>query len=121
MLIMQEEIFGPLLPVKTFTQSDEALAWINAHPRPLAAYYFGNNAASQATFITNTTSGAVVINDVMAHAALDGLPFGGVCAHLIRTKPPASSPFCKADADRQHPTRLTGVNNESINGSDVSQ
>ncbi|MNC38817.1 Coniferyl aldehyde dehydrogenase [compost metagenome] len=80
MLIMQEEIFGPLLPVKTFTQSDEALAWINAHPRPLAAYYFGNNAASQATFITNTTSGAVVINDVMTHAALDGLPFGGVGA-----------------------------------------
>lgn len=80
MLIMQEEIFGPLLPVVTFNQSDEALAWINAHPRPLAAYYFGNNAASQATFITNTTSGAVVINDVMTHAAIDGLPFGGVGA-----------------------------------------
>ncbi|MCU6671536.1 coniferyl aldehyde dehydrogenase [Enterobacteriaceae bacterium H4N4] len=80
MLIMQEEIFGPLLPVVTFSQSEEALAWINAHPRPLAAYYFGNNAASQATFITNTTSGAVVINDVMTHAAIDGLPFGGVGA-----------------------------------------
>lgn len=80
MLIMQEEIFGPLLPVKTFTESHEALAWINAHPRPLAAYYFGNDKASQDTFIANTTSGAVVINDVMTHAAIDSLPFGGVGA-----------------------------------------
>lgn len=80
MLIMQEEIFGPLLPVKTFTESDEALAWINAHPRPLAAYYFGNNKVNQATFIAHTTSGAAVINDVMTHAAIDSLPFGGVGA-----------------------------------------
>lgn len=77
MLIMQEEIFGPLLPVKTFTQSHEALDWINTHPRPLAAYYFGNDKASQNT---NTTSGAAVINDVMTHAAIDSLPFGGVGA-----------------------------------------
>lgn len=80
MLIMQEEIFGPLLPVKTFTESHEALAWINAHPRPLAAYYFGNDQVNQATFIANTTSGAAVINDVMTHAAIDSLPFGGVGA-----------------------------------------
>ncbi|MEO3741304.1 MULTISPECIES: coniferyl aldehyde dehydrogenase [Kosakonia] len=80
MLIMQEEIFGPLLPVKTFTESNEALNWINAHPRPLAAYYFGNDKASQNTFIANTTSGAAVINDVMTHAAIDSLPFGGVGA-----------------------------------------
>ncbi|QMR78388.1 coniferyl aldehyde dehydrogenase [Enterobacter sp. RHBSTW-00175] len=80
MLIMQEEIFGPLLPVKTFTESHDALAWINAHPRPLAAYYFGNDKVNQATFIANTTSGAAVINDVMTHAAIDSLPFGGVGA-----------------------------------------
>lgn len=80
MQIMQEEIFGPLLPIKTFAKSGEALAWINARPRPLAAYYFGNDKASQATFIANTTSGAAVINDVMTHAAIDSLPFGGVGA-----------------------------------------
>lgn len=78
MLIMQEEIFGPLLPVKTYTSNSEALAWINSHPRPLAAYYFGNDKVSQANFIASTTSGAVVINDVMTHAAIDSLPFGGI-------------------------------------------
>lgn len=78
MLIMQEEIFGPLLPVKTFSKSSEALSWINAHPRPLAAYYFGNDRVNQANFIANTTSGAVVINDVMTHAAIESLPFGGI-------------------------------------------
>jgi hypothetical protein len=66
--------------VKTFTESHDALAWINAHPRPLAAYYFGNDKVNQATFIANTTSGAAVINDVMTHAAIDSLPFGGVGA-----------------------------------------
>ncbi|WP_437887219.1 coniferyl aldehyde dehydrogenase [Phytobacter sp. V91] len=80
MLIMQEEIFGPLLPVKTYTTGDEAIAWINAGPRPLAAYYFGNDTARQAHFIASTTSGAVVINDVMTHASIDSLPFGGVGA-----------------------------------------
>ncbi|ROP59478.1 coniferyl-aldehyde dehydrogenase [Enterobacter sp. BIGb0383] len=80
MLIMQEEIFGPLLPVKTVRDSDEAIAYINAHPRPLAAYYFGDDKTHQAAFVAKTTSGAVVINDVMTHAAIDSLPFGGVGA-----------------------------------------
>ena len=80
MLIMQEEIFGPLLPVKTISNSEEAMAYINAGPRPLAAYYFGNDAQRQATFVARTTSGALVINDVMTHASIDSLPFGGVGA-----------------------------------------
>lgn len=80
MQIMQEEIFGPLLPVKTFSDSHDAVAWINARPRPLAAYYFGNDKTRQAAFVSQTTSGAVVINDVMTHAAIDSLPFGGVGA-----------------------------------------
>lgn len=80
MLIMQEEIFGPLLPVKTVNTLTEALALINAGPRPLAAYYFGNDRQRQADFIARTTSGAVVINDVMTHASIDSLPFGGVGA-----------------------------------------
>ena len=80
MAIMQEEIFGPLLPVKTYRNADEAIAYINANPRPLAAYYFGDNPQLQAQFVGQTTSGGLVINDVMTHASIDSLPFGGVGA-----------------------------------------
>ncbi|SLM62309.1 MULTISPECIES: coniferyl aldehyde dehydrogenase [Dickeya] len=80
MQIMQEEIFGPLLPVRTTASLDEAIAYINAHPRPLAAYYFGQQAAQQTAFAERTTSGALVINDVMTHASIEALPFGGVGA-----------------------------------------
>ncbi|ADM99321.1 Aldehyde dehydrogenase; Probable coniferyl aldehyde dehydrogenase [Dickeya dadantii 3937] len=80
MQIMQEEIFGPLLPVRTCHSQEEAIAYINAHPRPLAAYYFGQQPARQTAFAERTTSGALVINDVMMHASNDALPFGGVGA-----------------------------------------
>lgn len=76
--IMREEIFGPLLPVVTYTDRQQALAYINAHPRPLAAYYFGGNTEHQQEFLARTTSGAAIINDVMAHATLENVPFGGV-------------------------------------------
>ncbi|WP_331252918.1 coniferyl aldehyde dehydrogenase [Musicola keenii] len=80
MAIMQEEVFGPLLPVRTYTDRSEITAYINAHPRPLAAYYFGNQPERQSAFANHTTSGALVINDVMTHASIDSLPFGGVGA-----------------------------------------
>lgn len=83
MAIMQEEIFGPLLPVKTYDGADQAIAYINANPRPLAAYYFGDNPQLQAQFMRETTSGGLVINDVMTHASIDSLPFGGVGASGI--------------------------------------
>lgn len=84
MRIMQEEIFGPLLPVKNYASSlSEAINYINARPRPLAAYYFGDDPQRQQQMTQLTTSGALVINDVMAHAALDSLPFGGVGASGI--------------------------------------
>ncbi len=83
MLIMQEEIFGPLLPVKTYQKLDEAIDYINVNPRPLAAYFFGNNTEQQELIAARTTSGALVINDVMTHAAIDTLPFGGVGASGI--------------------------------------
>lgn len=76
--IMQEEIFGPLLPVKTYTQLSDTINYINAHDRPLAAYFFSDNSANQDKFAQYTTSGALVINDVMTHASLNDLPFGGV-------------------------------------------
>lgn len=80
MKIMQEEIFGPLLPVKSYSVAAEPLDYINANPRPLAAYYFGNDEDQQRLFAAYTTSGALVINDVMTHASIDTLPFGGVGA-----------------------------------------
>lgn len=80
MLIMQEEIFGPLLPVKTYSDRSEALAYINTHPRPLAAYYFGDDVNRQQEFAHQTTSGALVINDIMTHASIETVPFGGVGA-----------------------------------------
>jgi coniferyl-aldehyde dehydrogenase len=78
MQIMQEEIFGPLLPVKTYTDRTEPVPYINAHPRPLAAYYFGNDPVRQQAFAMHTTSGALVLNDVMTHVSVETLPFGGV-------------------------------------------
>ncbi|MFM2485960.1 coniferyl aldehyde dehydrogenase [Celerinatantimonas yamalensis] len=81
--VMQEELFGPLLPIKTYQDSAQAIAYINSHPRPLAAYYFGVDKTNQAAFMAQTTSGALVINDVMTHVMIDSLPFGGVGASGI--------------------------------------
>ncbi|NVK73561.1 MAG: coniferyl aldehyde dehydrogenase [Oceanospirillaceae bacterium] len=78
MAIMQEEIFGPLLPVKTYAKPEEAVAYINNNPRPLAAYYFGDNTERQQAFARNTISGGLVINDAMTHVSVETLPFGGV-------------------------------------------
>ncbi|WNJ95904.1 coniferyl aldehyde dehydrogenase [Vibrio ruber] len=83
MAIMQEEIFGPLLPVKTYRALEDAIDYINQHPRPLAAYYFGENQTQQAQFANQTTSGGLVINDVMTHVTIEDLPFGGVGASGI--------------------------------------
>ncbi|MGV2075489.1 MULTISPECIES: coniferyl aldehyde dehydrogenase [unclassified Rhizobium] len=80
MKIMQEEIFGPLLPIVTRNSDDDAIAYINAHPRPLAAYYFGQDMERANQFAQKTTSGALVVNDIMSHASIDTLPFGGVGA-----------------------------------------
>jgi coniferyl-aldehyde dehydrogenase len=78
MKVMQEEIFGPVLPVKTYKTVDEAMAYVNAHDRPLGLYYFGDDAAEQDKVLTGTTSGGVTVNDVIMHVAQEDLPFGGV-------------------------------------------
>jgi coniferyl-aldehyde dehydrogenase len=78
MRIMQEEIFGPLLPVRTCTDGEEAIRYINDHPRPLALYYFGSSGAAREKLLQQTTSGNVTINNTLMHYALDTLPFGGV-------------------------------------------
>ncbi len=78
MQVMQEEIFGPLLPVLTYKNVDEAIAYVNAHDRPLGLYYFGADAAEEAKVLSQTTSGGVTVNDVIFHIAMEDLPFGGV-------------------------------------------
>jgi coniferyl-aldehyde dehydrogenase len=78
MKIMKDEIFGPLLPVKTYGQVEEAIGYVNAHARPLGLYYFGSDGAEQANVVSRTTSGGVTLNDVVMHASMEDLPFGGV-------------------------------------------
>ncbi len=76
--IMQEEIFGPILPVLTASSRDEAIARINAGERPLALYWFGEDKAAEADVLRRTVSGGVTVNDTLWHVAQEHLPFGGV-------------------------------------------
>jgi coniferyl-aldehyde dehydrogenase len=76
--VLQDEIFGPLLPIRTYGDFSEAIAYVNAKPRPLAAYYFGNSAEEQEAVLKRTTSGGVCINDVIMHVSQEELPFGGI-------------------------------------------
>ncbi len=78
MKVMQEEIFGPVLPVRTYTAFEDTVSEINARPRPLALYYFGDDNAESEALLNRTHSGGVTINDVIFHFAMDELPFGGV-------------------------------------------
>jgi coniferyl-aldehyde dehydrogenase len=78
MTVMQEEIFGPVLPVKTYRSTEEAIGYINAHDRPLGLYWFGDDDAEKSRVLTHTTSGGVTVNDVIFHVAQEDLPFGGV-------------------------------------------
>jgi coniferyl-aldehyde dehydrogenase len=78
MRIMQEEIFGPVLPVIAYRDLDEAIAYVNARPRPLALYYFGSNNDHRRKVLALTTSGNVTVNNTVMHYAQEDLPFGGV-------------------------------------------
>jgi acyl-CoA reductase-like NAD-dependent aldehyde dehydrogenase len=76
--LMREEIFGPLLPIVPYDTLDEAIAYVNARPRPLALYVFAHDSGESATVIDHTTAGGVTVNDVILHIAQHDLPFGGV-------------------------------------------
>lgn len=78
MQVMQDEIFGPLLPIVPYDDLDQALAYVNERPRPLALYYFGYDRAEQRQVLRQTHSGGVCLNDTLLHVAQDDLPFGGV-------------------------------------------
>lgn len=75
--IMQEEIFGPILPILTFNEISEVINYINSNEKPLAFYYFGKNKTAR-NVIEHTTSGGACINDTLMHVANHHLPFGGV-------------------------------------------
>lgn len=80
MTAMQEEIFGPVLPVVSYESLDAVLTQIRFGPRPLALYYFGQDDETAQKVLDGTASGGVVINDVMTHAFSEDLPFGGIGA-----------------------------------------
>ena len=78
MKVMQEEIFGPVLPVKTYRTVDDAIAYVNRGDRPLGLYYFGADETEREKVLASTTSGGVTVNDVIFHVAQEELPFGGI-------------------------------------------
>ncbi|KAF1012529.1 MAG: Coniferyl aldehyde dehydrogenase [Pseudomonas fluorescens] len=78
MIVMQDEIFGPLLPIVPYRGLDQAFAYINQRPRPLALYYFGYNKSEQNRVLQETHSGGVCLNDTLLHVAQDDMPFGGI-------------------------------------------
>jgi acyl-CoA reductase-like NAD-dependent aldehyde dehydrogenase len=78
MRVLQEEIFGPVLPVRGYRSVDDAITYVNEHPRPLALYVFSEERATQDRVVEQTTSGGVAINDTLMHYLQDDLPFGGV-------------------------------------------
>ena len=78
MRAMQEEIFGPVLPVKTYRHIDEAIDYVNDHDRPLGLYFFGQVSDEREKVLSRTISGGVTVNDVIFHVSMEDLPFGGV-------------------------------------------
>jgi coniferyl-aldehyde dehydrogenase len=78
MRVMREEIFGPVLPVVPYRTLDDAIAFVNARPRPLALYYFDDDTQRQDSVLSRTMSGGVTFNDCVFHLGQHNLPFGGV-------------------------------------------
>ncbi|WP_088239571.1 aldehyde dehydrogenase [Calothrix rhizosoleniae] len=76
--VMQDEIFGPILPIITYTDISAAIATINSHPKPLALYLFSRDQNLQKQVLQSTSSGGVCINETVMHCSVPGLPFGGV-------------------------------------------
>jgi coniferyl-aldehyde dehydrogenase len=77
-LIMQEEVFGPILPIVVINDADSIIRYINSRPIPLALYWFGKNKNVMKQILSETRSGGVTINDTLLHVAVEDLPFGGI-------------------------------------------
>ena len=78
MILLQREIFGPILPVITYKDQQEVLDYINARDRPLAFYPFTNDRNLQTHYLDHVMSGGVCVNDALLHPGQHDLPFGGV-------------------------------------------
>ncbi|MEW4447878.1 coniferyl aldehyde dehydrogenase [Qipengyuania sp. JC766] len=78
MQAMQEEIFGPVLPVRTYGAVSEAIDYINANDRPLGLYYFGDDSGEREEVLRRTVSGGVTVDDVVMHVSMEDMPFGGI-------------------------------------------
>lgn len=78
MIVMQEEIFGPVLPVRRYSGIDAAIAEVNRRDRPLGLYYFGPDADERRRVLDRTISGGVTLDDVVFHVSMEELPFGGI-------------------------------------------
>jgi coniferyl-aldehyde dehydrogenase len=78
MQVLQDEIFGPVLPIVTYRELDDAIAYVNKRPRPLALYYFDSNESRINRVLNETVSGGATINDCIFHLPQHHLPFGGV-------------------------------------------
>ncbi len=76
--VMQDEIFGPILPIRSYASLDEAIACINRNGRPLALYPFSHDRDCVETILRNTLAGGVTVNDTLLHFGINALPFGGV-------------------------------------------
>lgn len=83
MAVMREEIFGPVLPIEAYASLDEAIARINARPRPLALYAFGGAGAARERVMRETVAGGVTLDDTLWHFSNESLPFGGIGASGI--------------------------------------
>src|SRR6185369_9776413 len=82
-IIMRDEIFGPLFPVRTYRQIDDVIAYINSKDRPLGFYFFTNDKQLEQKLLYGTISGGVTINNCVLHVAQHDMPFGGVGASGI--------------------------------------
>ena len=76
--VMADEIFGPILPVLSVSDMEQAIAFVNNRPKPLALYLFSSDPLIQESVLERTTSGGVTVNHVLLHLAVPSLPFGGV-------------------------------------------
>ena len=76
--VMQDEIFGPIFPIRSVPSLDAAIAYVNAHDRPLALYPFSHDRADIEKILRATLAGGVSVNDALFHFAVSALPFGGI-------------------------------------------
>ena len=76
--VMQEEIFGPILPILTYDELEAAIFQVNARPKPLALYFFSRDRRKQERILQGTSSGGVCLNDTVMQVGVNALPFGGV-------------------------------------------